>query len=377
MNRKILFLTSARYPTEKAYGVTTGNTVRALREMGEEIEIWNPGNSGNDEYGNKLVLIGKKNRIDRKKLYELTILGIDRWTYYLDQLKFSLDSLKGIMKENENLCVWSRFPLVCLFPAISRNVKLVVIELHHQPNFIARQILRIIKRIKPLKVALISRKAEDQFNLFDFGIETFTLEMSVPESFIHQNLVPLESPPVISFLGKSQSSGHSNNLELMFEAFSKMKISHQVAIEIVGLEKTESERFNRFARQLSIPSTQLKFIDHLTHTNVSEYLNRISIGLVPYELNKYNSGRFPIKIIEYASKGIWILAPEKFVNNLQIPTDIIQTYKDGDSLDLSEKLDVLIEEIRSTGRRNLAAIEFAKLHTYKNRAAKLSFQLGL
>jgi len=264
-----------------------------------------------------------------------------------------------------------------LFPAISRNVKLVVIELHHQPNFIARQILRIIKRIKPLKVALISRKAEDQFNLFDFGIETFTLEMSVPESFIHQNVVPLESPPVISFLGKSQSSGHSNNLELMFEAFSKMKISHQVAIEIVGLEKTESERFNRFARQLSIPSTQLKFIDHLPHTNVSEYLNRISIGLVPYELNKYNSGRFPIKIIEYASKGIWILAPEKFANNLQIPTDIIQTYKDGDPLDLSEKLDVLIEEIRSTGRRNLAAIEFAQLHTYKNRAAKLVLQLGL
>ena len=375
MSLKILFLTSARYPTEKAYGVTTGNTVKALREIGEELEIWNSGNSGNDEYGNTLVSIGKKKRINRQSLYKLKLLGINRWVYQIDQLNFSLNSLKRIKNEKENLCVWSRFPLVCVFPSMSKRVKQVVIELHHQPNFISRQLLRIIKQIKPLKVALISRKAEDYFHSFNLDIETFILEMAVPESFIHQKWVPLESPLTISFLGKSQSSGHSNNLELIFEAFSKMKISDHVAIEIVGLEKSESERLSRFARHLSIPDSQIKFLDHLPHTSVSEYLNRISIGLVPYELNNYNSGRFPIKIIEYASKGIWILAPEKFANNLQIPRDIIGTYKDGEPLDLAKKLDALLERVEVDGSRNSAAIEFAKQHTYMNRATKLKLQL--
>jgi hypothetical protein len=255
-------------------------------------------------------------------------------------------------------------------------VTLVIIELHHQPNFISRLMLRIIKQIKPLKVALISQKAEEQFNLLNTGIPTFTLEMAVPESFIHELGEPLLLPTTISFLGKSESSGNSNNLEFIFEAFSKMRITNLAAIEIVGLGKTESERFTELARQLSIPSTHLKFIDHLPHSDVGTYLNKISIGLVPYELNKYNAGRFPIKIIEYASKGIWILAPEKFANHLQVSRNIIRTYKDGDSSDLAAKLEGLTQEIRARGRRNSDAIEFAKEHTYKARAAKLVTQLG-
>jgi hypothetical protein len=155
-----------------------------------------------------------------------------------------------------------------------------------------------------------------------------------------------------------------------------MRITNLAAIEIVGLGKTESERFTELARQLSIPSTHLKFIDHLPHSDVGTYLNKISIGLVPYELNKYNAGRFPIKIIEYASKGIWILAPEKFANHLQVSRNIIRTYKDGDSSDLAAKLEGLTQEIRARGRRNSDAIEFAKEHTYKARAAKLVTQLG-
>jgi hypothetical protein len=376
MKHKILFLTSARYPTEKAYGVTTGNTVKALRSIGDEIEIWNPANSGIDEYGNKMVSIGAEHRFNRRTVYNLTILGLNRWFYYLDQFNFSLNCLRKISSESPGLCIWTRFPVACLFPAVNRKVKLVIIELHHQPNFISRLMLKIIKRIKPLKVALISRKAEEQFNLLNTGIPTFTLEMAVPESFIHEYGEPLLSPTTISFLGKSESSGNSNNLEFIFEAFSKMRITNPAAIEIVGLGKTESERFAELARKLSIPSTHLKFIDHLTHSEVGKYLNKISIGLVPYELNKYNAGRFPIKVIEYASKGIWILAPEKFAHHLQISRNIIRTYKDGNSSDLAAKLEGLTQEIRANGRRNPDAIEFAKEHTYKVRAAKLVSQLG-
>jgi hypothetical protein len=376
MKYKILFLTSARYPTEKAYGVTTGNTVSALRSIGEEIEIWNPANSGIDEYGNKMVSTGGINRVNRQTVYNLTILGLNRWFYYFDQFKFSLSCLRKINSESESLCIWSRFPVVCLFPAINKKVKLVIIELHHQPNFISRLMLRIISRVKPLKVAFISQKAKEYFNLLNTGIPTFTLEMAVPESFLNEHSDSLASPTVISFLGKSESSGNSNNLEFIFEAFSKIRITNLAAIEIVGLGKTESERFTELARQLSIPSTHLKFIDHLPHSDVGKYLNKISIGLVPYELNDYNAGRFPIKIVEYASKGIWIFASKSFADNLQIPPDIIRTYKDGDSSDLAAKLEGLTQEIRVSGRRNPVAIEFARQHTYGVRAAKLATQLG-
>jgi hypothetical protein len=95
--------------------------------------------------------------------------------------------------KNDNLCL-VQIPASLFFPFDEQNVKHLVIELHHQPNFGSRQILKILKQIKPLKVALISRKAEVHFNQFNLDIETFILEMAVPESFIHQNWFPLESP---------------------------------------------------------------------------------------------------------------------------------------------------------------------------------------
>ena len=101
----------------------------------------------------------------------------------------------------------------------------------------------------------------------------------------------------------------------------------------------------------------------------------VSIGLVPYELNNYNSARFPIKILEYAAKGIWILAPESFAANLQIPPGVIITYKDADSTDFARELDLLIEKLNLKPTRNSVGIEFAKLRTYSHRAQKCIEQI--
>jgi hypothetical protein len=120
-----------------------------------------------------------------------------------------------------------------------------------------------------------------------------------------------------------------------------------------------------------IPENRVIFTPHLIHSKVNEFLDSVSIGLVPYELNKYNAGRFPIKIMEYAAKGIWILAPEKFANNLGLQPNIVICYKDGDASDLAQQLDILSREIVTARTRNQSAIQYAKLHTYSARALKV------
>ena len=384
MNFKLLFLSPVRYPTEKAYGVTTGNTVKALRYIGKNIEIWNESNTGIDEYGNPLVAVGKKHLINRKYLYRTKFLGIDRWMFYLDQLLFSLKCLKRLSKEKDLLQIWSRFPLVNLICCLRRNVNLTVIELHHQPNRAEQLFIKVVRQFKPVTVAVISRTAEEQFKSLNLDVPTVVLEMAVPNEFIQNPKIPLTTPITICFLGKSQSSGHSNDLEFVIEAFSLLHNLEEVMLEIIGVEDQAASTLSQLVLTKKIPQKNVKFISHLPHAEISEFLDSVSIGLVPYEFNKYNSGRFPIKIMEYAAKGIWIMAPEKFTKNLDVQPNVVFSYRDGDAGDLAQSLEILSREISTSRNRNESAIHFAKSHTYISRATKLaahvdqlSFKKGL
>lgn len=375
MKHKIIFLTPARYPTEKAYGVTTGNTVQALSRKGEKAEIWNPDYSGKDEYGNILVDLGSKRVTKLRWLYRVDFLGISKWAYLLDQLKFATNCLSALKKETENVVAWTRFPLVGLVISLSPKVEQVIIELHHQPNLPARIFLRGIRKLKPVKVATISKNSKTQFESIGLGIRTFTLEMSVPENFIRSAIDPLRLPIKVCYLGKGKSSGNSNNLEFILTGFSLLESACQTKLELVGIETQEANSLAAYAEQLQISEGNIDFIPHIPHKEVDEYLNGVSIGLVPYELNNYNSARFPIKILEYAAKGIWILAPESFAANLQIPLGVIVTYKDSDFADFARKIDELIDKLSLRPMRNLEAIEFAKLNTYSTRVQKFIEQI--
>ena len=375
MKNKIIFLTPARYPTEKAYGVTTGNTLEALSRLGAGVEIWNRDYSGTDEYGNNLFQPGKKKLPKKRLLYRIDFLGISRWAYVLDQFKFALNCLTAVRKETENVVAWTRFPLVGLVTSFSSKVELLIVELHHQPNFTSRIFLRGIGKLKRLKVAVISQKSKTQFDSLGLGIRTFILEMSVPEKFIQSAIHPLTLPAKVCYLGKSKSSGNTNNLEFILSGFSQTKKASQSKLELVGVESQEASSLAVYAEKLRIPQGNIQFISHIPHKEVDEYLNGASIGIVPYELNNYNSARFPIKILEYAAKGIWILAPESFAANLQIPPGVIITYKDADSTDFARELDLLIGKLNLQPTRNSVAINFAKLRTYSNRAQKCMEQI--
>ena len=54
---KVDFLLTSSYPTEKAYGVTTSETAKAIREMGIDTRILSVGSSNSDSAQNHIVLL--------------------------------------------------------------------------------------------------------------------------------------------------------------------------------------------------------------------------------------------------------------------------------------------------------------------------------
>ena len=94
------FALTARYPTEKAYGVTTTGSVRALRELGHSVEVVSAYNVSRQK---KFV------EADKKYSRQTTILSnIAKWTFRLNQIRFGVEL--ALRNKNSNarykLALW-------------------------------------------------------------------------------------------------------------------------------------------------------------------------------------------------------------------------------------------------------------------------------
>jgi len=372
MNPKLLFLTPVRYPTEKAYGVTTGNTIKALKNLNFEIEIWNQENSGHDEFGNTLIRVQKRNSLNRRLLYKFNFLKINQFIFYFDQLRFSVRSTRMIKRNSEEVLLWSRFPLVLFLNCFNKQVRAITVELHHQPKLSSKILLRTMAILKPVEIAMISKSAIDKLQHSGIKIPAFAAEMAVPDSFLTNIDIPLRFPLKICYLGKGKSSGNDNNIQFLLDSFLRNTKLKNLSLEIVGLETESVEELERYFGERLSTSKNITFIPHLRHDQVSNYLDSVSIGLLPYEMNSYNAERFPIKIVEYASKGLWILAASNFARNLKTPPGVLFTYNSNDIYDFSKKLITLADAVTMSGIRNSDAIHFAEKHTYAGRASKFA-----
>ena len=81
---KIIFNMTSRYPTSKAYGVTTGETARALRELGNEVKIVAPQhpNCKSDLYENEILGVSSPVSIFLRK-YSSNIRGVAKFTFVI------------------------------------------------------------------------------------------------------------------------------------------------------------------------------------------------------------------------------------------------------------------------------------------------------
>ena len=96
---KFIFFLSSRYPTHKAYGVTTGETARELREIGNKVKVVAPKDSDTilefDDYNNELLLVTSSFLgFIRRHLSRGRILGA--FVFVMTSITFTLKSIRLI-----------------------------------------------------------------------------------------------------------------------------------------------------------------------------------------------------------------------------------------------------------------------------------------
>lgn len=368
----LVYLLPLRYPTEKAYAVTIGNTLSCMPASEFSTEIWCESNAHSDQFKNTIMPFSLPRPHSKKFSVLNRVSGI--FIFYLRLVIFAGKTRSKFKFRKEVNFVWTRHPLSLIFIYKSRKVSKILIEFHQSPNFLDRQLTRLYSLEKSVHIIGITEKSVHELKELFPGARVEKAEMGVPEMHVLDKSVPLPTQIRIGYVGKGTSSGNDNNLKILIQGFSLLK-SPGVVLEFVGLEPKIKEQLREMSKIFEISEERISFVDHIPHEMIRNTIAGLSIGVIPYEWNEYNSHRFPIKMVEYAAAGLWILADAAFADGLGLSEKMVIRYKTGNPQDLADKMESLCIKISSSPVRNEFAINFAKDRTYSRRAELIATEL--
>jgi teichuronic acid biosynthesis glycosyltransferase TuaH len=122
---------------------------------------------------------------------------------------------------------------------------------------------------------------------------------------------------------------------------------------------------------LARPNVQ--WVGRRRHTEVPSYLRHVDVGLVPYTDNDFNRASFPLKVLDYLSAGLPVVASD-LPSIRWLDTDLIDLASNAEAF-----ADAVEEALRYPGDEQLVARRrrFASRHSWDTRVAQLADVLDL
>lgn len=371
---KFILASSNRYPTEKAYGVSFENTGRALRSLGYSVEIYSPSFQGLDRSGTTVVQVAHRTY---RKLHSNGVIlrSLVAFKFYFVEIVFSIATLLRVKRVNGPVTIWTRSTILCA--AASKLLRgtnfLFVLEIHDTKPRV-NSLLGHIKNdfrttvITPLEFQ--ARFLQERFKL----PQVYSVGNAAPSEYFADKSRG-SSNVIIGYVGKIESSGHSNNIAAILNL---SKIIYRgdlnIQIELVGISSNEiSEYIGESAFNLLPPN--ITFIEHISHSQIQNHLSRFSIGLVPYPESDYHNQRFPIKVVEYAAMGIPIIICNPNYLDSVIPRDYVY-FSDPTGESIYDSVLEIVNNPDKAAQKVEQAIKWSKELTYIKRTKKILRLIG-
>lgn len=298
MIKKLTFILNVRFPTEKAYGVTTEFTLRAIEDTKTcLVTVITP--LFDKSLESNLNILEKKLPFARIYNHLIRVLpNIGALLFTVWKIAYPFKLLFTTSKRN-NL-IWTRDIFTSLVFSMAGFQTLC--EIHRSPSKLDSFFLYILKKIPKCKFATITIFLRDKLHINPE--RCLILPMAVNKFEIVKKSYDIKKKQfVVGYVGLSSSSGRSLSLDCVYNAalyFSKEDIN--VVFQLIGIEK---KNFN----QVTLPKN-LNLMGRIPRDIALSKMDEFDIGLLLYPEAKYFLDSFPIKIVEYAARGVPILASD-------------------------------------------------------------------
>lgn len=369
-NVKVLFLMTTRYPTRKAYGVTTGESVRALREMGHDAKILSFADKVSkvikDQYGNEVIVVfAKWKKAFQNSFFENKFFG--PLLFILKSIVLSIIASNSISVSRSEV-VWSRDVFSILVLALRNPKVFYVIELHHAPSSMERVILKYMLSRRKIIILAIQKSMKEKLDIEFTRVKILLAPMAVSNRFIdkgksllgNRTKDPVLGPLRVCYLGRATSAGESNGVEQLIRDW-EMVPSELAELVVVGLTPSD------LSIKLETTLRRIRFIEHIEHLDVPNLLAEFDCGIVPYPESPYNRERFPIKVIEYCALGLNLIITDTRAHRELVDEHIGYFYRPGSSESLEQNLVELRSNRKIAHRKAENGFKWAQGYTYMDR----------
>lgn len=299
MQKNVWFVLDVRYPTEKAYGVTTNFTANAIQNLDayNVIVITSKLDNSFSSSVNTIEIVmpfDKIRKIGLKQNHFISKLTFNVWKYVYPFKLFK------VIKRKDNL-IWLRDVRMSLIFCFFRYK--VVCEIHREPSIISKFELKILNSMSNATIAVISDELRTKMKLKYKN--SVIAPMSVNENELIHEIKNHDSKKfVVGYVGSIHSSGNKLSIDIILEAARFLeKTDPKIEFRLIGFSVEDVDRENGD----SYPDN-IKFFGRLTRTELLRELDLFNAGLVVYPDTKYFFDSFPIKIVEYAARRIPIIA---------------------------------------------------------------------
>ena len=324
---KIVYITNARLPTEKAHGVQIVKMSEAFSSLNNDVTIISP-NRVQKEISHKTDIF---NFYDIEILFEHNLVNfIDPYVYrsimpkfiyrffsFIVNLLWGVKSASLGKKLNGDMYIFrDNTPFSYLFSVFYS--KKCVIEFHDIPPFTSRLIFKLglIFSKKTTCFAVTTKLSKDlskKFGKLKNLNQIHTLHDGVDLKKFTNNKYPENKIPVASYCG---SLSKSKGIDLIIDT---AKLINNVEFIIIGGLKAELDYYNEIVIKTGI--NNIKFVGQVNYSRVPELLNNSDILLLPATANEIKSKEYTsaMKLFEYLSVGRPIIA-----SNIPSNTEILK-----------------------------------------------------
>ena len=361
MSIQLLFVLNTRFPTDKAYGVTTEYTLLALGELKKfDLRVVTPNKDQNFKTNLKVIEV----TMPFKRIFGLFSLKVYTDNRVLFIIKNILYALKiSFLWRSTKPIIWSRDILISLIFRLF-GFK-VICEIHRTPSPLYYFLLSFLKKFQKVKFIFISKHLREKLNIDKK--KCVIAGMSVNSSELNFNKFSSKKNKFkVGYIGTPQSSENILDVKLLIDAAASIEaLNLNIVFNIIGFN------VDRFNWNTKLPQN-ITFISRVARSKIISKLDLFSVGLVIYPNTPYFQDSFPIKIVEYAARKIPIVASDTLSHRRILGKNKALFFNEGSSADLVNCILVLYKNDILRKELALNAYHWAKKQTYQKRALRIS-----
>ena len=370
--KSIIYVSTARFPTEKAYGITIKYTMGALQLFGYNCRVVD----FRALTTRRLVTLFDYRLVQILKKFSFQ-LGFQRVVFNLKRLKVSIAARHLFMDEGQTL--WTRDPLIAFIVNLTRKPSNTVIEVHQIPHLLDKLLMRSISMrpsviLAPISIDLQNRLLQSRFNFTASSI--ILCPMGVPEEFFKPKTrrTSLNARKItMTYVGGLRSNGVDQgiqNIIYCIQSYNRKLIEPRIDFHLYGLNATEELELRKsFPNEFKNQSIVCE--KRQPHRTLVPKLQKADVFLLPYPEGDFFNVRFPLKALEYAALARPIMVSDTPSHRNIFNEKEVWFFNQRSCEDFQITLKMLIDNEDTTSEKVKLAYAKAENFTYRRRVEKI------